>query len=341
MALAILHSAEGLRIATVLRADPWLLAAAVALDLLLGDPVYCAHPVRLIGYSLSAFERLLQKMGLDGYGGGVVLFLLLACVWCGGLSALAVALANCTELGRFSNGLVLPFQVFLLYSFLALRDLLRHGWAVEKAAQRGDLDAARRAVSQLVGRDTERMDLAACRRAAIESLSENLTDGFVSPIFWYLLGGLPGIVLFKVVSTMDSMVGYKTPRYLRFGWCGARLDDAMNWFPARLTWLLMAGVALPVEGCSAKKALRVGWRQHALVPGPNSGWSEAAIAGAIQRKLVGPIWKNQLLVNELWLGETSDPPAATSQDMRRASTLVIAAGLVAVATAIVSLIALG
>ncbi len=334
MALAILHPAE------ILRADPWLLAAAVALDLLLGDPVYRAHPVRLIGYSLSGFERVLRKLGLDGYGGGIVLFLLLSCLWCGGLSALALGLAKFAALGRYSNVLALALHLFLLYSFFALRDLLRHGWAVERAARRDDLEAARRAVSQLVGRDTDRMDLPACRRAAIESLSENLTDGFVSALFWYLLGGLPGIVLFKVVSTMDSMVGYRTPRYLRFGWCGARLDDAMNWLPARLTWLLIACVALPIEGCSAKKALQVGWRQHALVPGPNSGWSEAALAGAIQRRLAGPIWKNQLLVNEVWLGETADPPAATSQDMHRASTLVIAAGLAAVAIAIANLLAL-
>ena len=82
-----------------------------------------------------------------------------------------------------------------------------------------------------------------CRRATIESLSENLTDGFTSPLFWYVIGGVPGLVLFKVVSTMDSMVGYKTPRYLRFGWCGARLDDVMNFVPARLTWLLIAVAA--------------------------------------------------------------------------------------------------
>ncbi len=323
-----------LHLAAILRPDPWLLAAAVALDLLLGDPVYRAHPVRLIGYSLSAFERVLRKLRWDGYGGGVALFLLLASVWCGALSALALGLA------KYSSLLALAVHLFLLYSFLALRDLLRHGWAVESAARRGDLPAARRAVSQLVGRDTDRMDLAACRRAAIESLSENLTDGFVSALFWYLLAGLPGIVLFKVVSTMDSMVGYKTPRYLHFGWCGARLDDAMNWIPARLTWLLIASVALPIAGCSAKKALQVGWRQHALVPGPNSGWSEAAIAGALQRRLAGPIWKNQRLVNEAWLGEIADPPAATSQDMFRASALVIAAGLAAMALAIASLLAL-
>ena len=158
--------------------------------------------------------------------------------------------------------------------------------------RRQDLDAARQAVSALVGRDTDRMDGAACRRAAVESLSENLTDGFVSPVFWYVLAGLPGLVLFKVVSTMDSMVGYKTPRYLRFGWCGARLDDVMNYVPARATWLVIAALAAVFPGYSGRKAWTVGLRQHGLLLGPNSGWSEAATAGALERRIVGPIWLN-------------------------------------------------
>ena len=145
--------------------------------------------------------------------------------------------------------------------------------------------------ARLVGRDTDRMDAAACRRAAIESLSENLTDGFTSAVFWYALGGLPGLVLFKVVSTMDSMVGYKTPRYLRFGWCGARLDDVMNYVPARLTWLLIAADrAASIPGCSALEALARRLHAARVLPGPNSGWSEAATAGALRRRIVGPIW---------------------------------------------------
>src|SRR5204863_1573014 len=127
-----------------------------------------------------------------------------------------------------------------------------------------------------------RMDGAACRRAAVESLGENLTDGFTSALFWYVLAGVPGLVLFKVVSTMDSMVGFKTPRYLRFGWCGARLDDVMNFVPARLTWLLLAATAAFVPDCSSATAFRIGLRQHAILPSPNSGWSEAAAAGAIR-----------------------------------------------------------
>ena len=128
---------------------------------------------------------------------------------------------------------------------------------------------------------------------------------------------------------MDSMVGYKTAEYLRFGWCGARLDDVMNFVPARLTWLLIAAVAGVIPGCSASKALRIGFAQHAILPGPNSGWSEAAAAGALERRLVGPIWMKGALVTDRWIGDPRDPPLATAADARRALMLITTAALAA------------
>lgn len=309
--------------------NPWLLAAGVALDLAVGDPYYAMHPIRLVGRTLTWFEDRLRRLGLNGYGGGILLFLLLAIVWVGGTVLL---------LRWLPYTIKIAIELFLIYSLLALRDLLRHALDVDRAATRGDLFGAREAISKLVGRDTSRMDLGACRRAAIESLSENLTDGYVSPIFWYAVGGLPGLILFKIVSTMDSMVGYKTPRYLRFGWCGARTDDLMNWVPARLTWLLIAGIAALVPLCSGRKSLVVGWKQHAIVPGPNAGWSEAATAGAIQRKLVGPIWANGLLVTEVWLGDPSDPPAGAEGDVPLAGRLITLTGIITAALAFVVLL---
>ena len=307
----------------IFRPHAIVLVVAVILDLLLGDPVYPLHPIRLMGRTLTLFERGLRRIGADGYGGGIALFFLLALAWVGGTVALLIAALH------VSWKLALAIEIFLAYSCLALRDLLKHSWAVEKAARAGDLAGARSAIARLVGRDTDRMDLAACRRAAIESLSENLTDGFTSPIFWYVVAGLPGLVLFKVVSTMDSMVGNKTPRYLKFGWCGARLDDVMNFIPARLTWILISVVAIFVPRCSAAKALRVGWTQHAILPGPNSGWSEAGTAGGIQRKLIGPIWMGGALVTDVWVGDAGDPAAGEdSMDVWRASVLVCATGLV-------------
>jgi adenosylcobinamide-phosphate synthase len=310
-----------------------VLGLAVALDLVFGDPVYAAHPVRLIGATLSWFERGLRRVGADGYGGGVLLFLLLAGLWTTGTSALVSLLHARAPWAAWG------LHLFVLYSLIALGDLVRHAWRVERALMRDDLPGARHAVGQLVGRDTHVLAPDACRRAAIESLSENLTDGFVSPLVWYAVAGLPGLVLFKVVSTMDSMVGFKTERYLRFGWCGARLDDLMNWLPARLTWLLVALAALLVPGCSAADALRVGWQQARLLPSPNSGWSEAATAGALRRRLVGPLWSQGRLVTDLWLGPADAPPAATHDDLRRAVVLTIASGLLGVAGVLAVLLA--
>jgi adenosylcobinamide-phosphate synthase len=336
-----------------LRGHELILIAAVLLDLLLGDPVYRAHPIRLMGQLLAAIERGLRRVGLDGYGGGILLFVLLASVSVGTVSGLvlgAAAIGSAIGATDGTAGTVgtagtagAPWwawgvHLFFLYSMLALGDLLRHVWRVERALDRGTLADGRKAIAWLVGRDTDRMDAAACRRAAVESLSESLTDAVASPLFWYVLLGLPGVVLFKVVSTMDSMVGYKTPRYLRFGWCGARADDLMNYVPARLTWLLIALVAGGVHGFSMLKALRIGWTQHATLPGPNSGWSEAATAGALQRRIVGPIWLNGEMKTDVWIGDPADPPVETRTDLMRAMLLVTATALASTILAAVTLI---
>jgi adenosylcobinamide-phosphate synthase len=314
----------GSALANIFATDAWALVAAVLLDLALGDPVYRLHPVRLVGGTLGAIERGLRQLGFDGRGGGILLFVTLAAAWTTTVAAAVIAAAS------FSPWAGWAAHVFFLYSFLALGDLLHHVWRVERAASANDLDNARRAIANLVGRDIDRMDVAACRRAAIESLSESLTDGFTSALFWYAIGGLPGLTLFKVVSTMDSMVGYKTPRYLHFGWCGARLDDLMNFIPARLTWLVLAAVAALIPGCSAKKAFRIGLEQHGVLPGPNSGWSEAATAGGIERRLVGPVWRGGVMVTDVWIGDPHDQPAAERYDVTRAMVLCTIAGLAAV-----------
>ena len=315
------------------RAD--LLAAAIALDLLCGDPVYRWHPVRLIGRLLTWTEARLRSVGADGRLGGCALFVILATAGCGTVVAILSALC------QLHVGLGLLGHLFVLYSSLALGDLLKHGSQVDSAAEGGDAAASRSAVARLVGRDVDSMDPSACRRAAIESLGENLVDGFTAPILWYALAGIPGIVIFKIVSTMDSMVGYKTDRYLQFGWCGARLDDLMNWIPARLAWPLIGMAAAILPGCSAWKALRIGWKQHGVVPGPNPGWSEASMAGAIQRRLIGPIRLGGRLVTDIWLGDPRDAPAGTGSDYRRTVRLIYATAAIWSGAAILAITGLG
>jgi adenosylcobinamide-phosphate synthase len=296
-----------------------LLLVGLTLDALFGDPQFRFHPIRLIGGTLSAIEKLLRRFKCDGYVGGCLLSLLLTLIWVVVPSLLVV----------WAGSLL---HVFVIYVLFALRNLIDHVRAIK-----GDLDSARKAVGLLVGRDTHRMDLNACRRAAIESLSENFVDGFLSPLFWYTLLGIPGLLLFKVVSTMDSMVGYKSPAYLRFGWCGARLDDVMNYVPARLSWLFLGLGAFLFPRLARLKAWRLGLEQHSLLPGPNPGWSEATMAGALQRRLIGPIWKDDELVTTLWVGDPKDPEAGSENDVRSAIRVTIAAAALATAAAVIAL----
>ncbi len=310
---------------TVLGPDASLLLVGAVLDFTIGDPVYRWHPVRVMGTSITTMERWLRSAGANGRWGGCALVGILAIAWVAGLSALFGTISGWHPVA----GAVV--HILAIYGLLALGDLLKHGDAVDGAGR--SLETVRHATAKLVGRDTDRMDRAACRRAAIESLAENLVDGFTAPVFWYAAAGLPGIVLFKLVSTMDSMVGYKNVRYRHFGWCSARSDDVLNYVPARLTWLLIALAAGGFPGASGMHALRTGWRQHAVVPGPNPGWSEAAMAGAIQRRLVGPVWLDGNLVTDSWLGDPADTPAAESSDYRRARRITIAAAVLATAAA--------
>ena len=301
-----------------------LLLAGVMLDLAGGDPRFGFHPVRMLGRTLSVYERFLRAVQADQYVGGCLLFLL--------LTATGVVLPCLIVIfvSGWSDNLGLGLHAITLYFCIAFRDLFDHVRAVQLAAGRNDLAEARMAIESLVGRDTRKMDLSACRRAAIESLSESFVDGFLSPLVWYIVLGLPGILLFKVVSTMDSMVGYKTPDYVRFGWCGARLDDLMNYVPSRISWLLLVVSGAMIRGLSARNGLKIGLEQHTVVPGPNPGWSEATMAGLLGKRLIGPVWKDGILITEAWLGDSAVPEGGTDHDLNLAMWAVFAAAFLSV-----------
>jgi adenosylcobinamide-phosphate synthase len=308
-----------------------LLVAGLLLDAVFGDPQVRWHPIRLIGDTLSFFEKALRRLGSDGRAGGCLLLLLLAIAWVVTPSFVIYAV------GRWDTTAGLVLHILTVYILFALRDLVDHVRRVQKAASREDLSATHQAIALFVGREVDRMDFQACRRAAIESLAESFVDGFLSALFWYLVLGVPGLLLFKVVSTMDSMIGFKTPRYLHFGWCGARVDDFMNYIPARLGWLLLGLSAVPFRSLSPMKGWRVGLQQHAVVPGPNAGWSEATMAGLLQRRLIGPIWKNGALVTDAWLGDPADFPAGTDADVFHALYVTILGSVAATLLAVLVL----
>jgi adenosylcobinamide-phosphate synthase len=271
-------------------------------------------------------------MGLNGYLGGVALFVLLAVVW------IVVPSISIRQLFRWNSTLGSIAHILVVYILFAMRDLVDHVRKVRRVASTEDLPATRAAIALLVGRDATRMDIFACRRAAIESLSESFVDGFLSALFWYVVAGLPGLLLFKIASTMDSMVGYKTERYVRFGWFGARLDDVLNFLPARLAWLLLGLCGIPLRELSATKGWRIGLEQHRVVPGPNPGWSEATMAGLLQRRLIGPIWREGSLVTDVWLGDPADRPAGSDQDVGNALKVCVLASCLSTLLAMLVLI---
>jgi adenosylcobinamide-phosphate synthase len=191
---------------------------------------------------------------------------------------------------------------------LAQRSLDAHVRAVGDALLVGDIAGARRAVSRIVGRDTDRLDEAGIARAGIESLAESFCDGIAAPLFWLLLLGLPGLWAYKAINTADSLIGHREPRWRAFGWASARSDDAANWIPARI-----AGAIVCIAGANGFGTM---WRDARKHASPNAGWTEAAMAGALDLKLAGPIVYDGMTHIKPWLG--NGRAAANGQDVMRA-----------------------
>jgi adenosylcobinamide-phosphate synthase len=202
---------------------------------------------------------------------------------------------------------------YLAWPFVAFRSLYDHVAAVRDPLRAGDIEAARSKVAMIVGRDPNQLDEAGIARAAIESLSENASDGVVAPVFWGALFGLPGIIGYKAVNTLDSMIGHRTNRHEAFGWAAARIDDVANFVPARLTGLLFATLAGSEKRSDALSCMRKDARHHRSI---NAGWPEAAMAGALGVRLCGPRSYDGEIADEPWLNATARDPA--SVDITRA-----------------------
>jgi len=257
-----------------------LVIIAFLLDLVLGDPVWLPHPVRWIGRFAAGLESPLRRVIRPERLAGIFAVLLV-------LGATGATAFLAVWAARFWHPLAGDLvSVILLYTCFAGCDLARHSGRVYRALDAGDLPEARRRVGLLVGRDTENLDEPEVVRAAVESVAENMVDGVTAPIFFAVLGGPVGAMVYKAINTLDSTFGYKNERYLRFGWASARLDDVANWLPARLTAPLVA-VAAALLGLRPAGAWRMFRRDGRNHPSPNSGLTEAAVAGALGVQLGG------------------------------------------------------
>ena len=221
-------------------------------------------------------------------------------------------------LGALPGGILLT--ALLATSLIAQKSLGQHVRAVADALDAGGIEAGRKAVSMIVGRDPERLDEAAVCRAAIESLAENFSDGIVAPALWLGVGGLAGGTAYKAVNTSDSMIGHKTPRHEAFGWAAARFDDLVNLPASRLTALLIVTAAFFLKDTSPLAAWRAVRRDASSHRSPNAGWPEAAMAGALSLALAGPRMYGGVTVEDTFMG-SGGRRDATSADIRRALAL--------------------
>jgi adenosylcobinamide-phosphate synthase len=267
------------------------LLLGVAADVALGDPRR-GHPVAVFGTVAKSAEKLLHT---DRRSAGVVYTGLLV----GGTVAVA---AVAERISRRSPVLEATTTAVTTWAVLGGSSLADEGTAMARALDAGDLDTARRRLAHLCGRESANLDAQGLARASVESVAENTSDAVVAPLVWGAVAGLPGLVGYRAANTLDAMVGHRSPRYRRFGWASARLDDALNLVPSRLAAVLTA-VCAPVVGGSASGAWRT-WRSDASAhPSPNAGQLEAAFAGALQIRLGGRTVYGHVVEQRPILGE--------------------------------------
>lgn len=301
--------------------------AALVLDAALGWPdrlhALTGHPVGAFARLITACERRWNDPCLSTRrrrAGGIATLLLLLAVVVGAGALIDLTIRHL--LGPWAwAGLALA-----AWPALAQRSLFDHVLPIVRALEAGDLPAARHAVSHIVGRDTAALDQAGVARAAIESLAESFCDGVVAPLFWLLIGGLPGIWAYKAVNTADSLIGHREEPFAAFGWAAARFDDLLNLAPARLSALLIC-----VAGMGGWHIL---WRDHACHASPNAGWPEAAMAGALRIRLAGPVAYDGQHHLKPWIG--AEGGEATAAAARAALALYVrACALLWIATAMI------
>ena len=301
-----------------------ILAVIISLDLLFGDPKYSFHPVRIIAKLQVFYENKLRIMGHIGKIGGIILVLLMV------VSTLVFFIIVNNIFLSIHWIIVWVWYVYLGWSFLALRDLINHSKNISRAMENRNLTEARLMVSLIVGRETKKMDMNACGRATIESVSENLNDGVIAPLFYYCFFGINGMLVYKLFNTLDSMIGYKNDRYVDFGWFAAKIDDYLSWAPARISWILLSLTAFIFPGFSGLAALKVGLRDYSKLNSPNAGWCEATAAGALKIKLCGPIWREGKLDHNFWLGDSFEREGATFLDINKMNKLAFGSALLGV-----------
>lgn len=293
------------------------LVLGFGLDMLLGDPYNFPHPVRLIGSCITKVEKICRKVFPNTekgeyLGGSVLAITIMLCSFC--VAGFLVIAAR-----RIHPIVGLIIETILCYQMLAAKGLQTESMKVYKALQENDIDEARKAVSMIVGRDTANLTEEGVAKAAIETVAENTSDGVIAPMIYMAIGGAPLGMLYKAINTMDSMIGYKNEKYLYFGRAAAKIDDIVNFIPARISaWLMI--LSAKILGFDWRGSKRIYLRDRLCHPSPNSAQTESACAGALGIQLAGDMYYFGKLHHKPTIGDADRPVEA--EDIRRANKLM-------------------
>lgn len=286
-------------------------------DLIVGDPRWLYHPVRLIGKLIELLEKAMRKIfpatKLGERSGGAVLAILTFLI-CAAVPALILWICY-----KINIWLYFAFEVIMCWQIFAVKSLRSESMKVYRALKTGSLEDSRKAVSMIVGRDTERLDEKGVTKAAVETIAEGTSDGIISPMFYMMIGGPVLGFAYKAVNTMDSMIGYKNEKYRYFGTWAARFDDVLNFIPSRLAGLIMI-LSSFLSGLNGKNAWKIFKRDRRKHASPNSAQTESAMAGALEVQLAGDAYYEGKLEKKEFIGDPIRP--IETEDIKRANNLM-------------------
>ncbi len=319
-----------------------VLIIAFILDITIGDPVYILHPVRLIGNFIALAEKKLFKMKMNSFQGGLILV----------ISVILVSTLSFTILFYilclFSKLAATVFSIFTLYSCIALGDLLKHSNGIYKSLEIST-EKAQDKVQMIIGRNAKLLNKEEIIKATVESIAESFVDGILSPIFWYtaasifayysdlntLVAGTIAVIIQRSVNTIDSMIGYTSEKYILFGKCGAKLDDIINFIPARLSIPIIAITAVVLK-LNYRNCLKIAFRDRLNHKSPNSAHPESAVAGALGIKLGGPTIYSYGTVNKPYIGDELNK--IRTYHIKKVEKLIIVSSLITILLCVVCIL---
>ncbi|MBF0572781.1 MAG: cobalamin biosynthesis protein CobD [Desulfamplus sp.] len=309
----------------------YILIIAYILDMILGDPRWLPHPVVFMGNAISFYEpRFRQLFKKEFFAGLIFAIFLIFSAWLFAFSIIKLS----STIHPFLSTIV---EVILLFFSLSTKTLAKEASEVEKAFKNGGLELARLKVSMIVGRDAKYLNETGVIKAAVETVAENFVDGFLSPLLFAIIGGVPAAFAYKMINTLDSMVGYQNDRYILFGRASAKIDDIANFIPARISVVIISFAAAVISLKRGKRAFITAVREGREHKSPNSGYPEAAFAGAIGVKLGGPNYYHGTLVKKPYIGKNFVDPNIKA--IKMACELMILSSVIAIMISIIAIAA--